>query len=62
MQAPITVEDLERWLDGGATWRPLELADDHAMIELCTCYGEAVDTAHTHDPAVIEFLRAHPPV
>lgn len=61
MQERITVADLERWLEGGATWRALELSDEQATIELCTCYGEAVDTAHSDDPAVIAFLRSHPP-
>jgi hypothetical protein len=55
----ITIEDLERWEDNGATWRVLEVGDDRAVVELCTCYGEPVDTLQTEAPEVIDFVRAH---
>ncbi len=56
---PITVEDLERWADNGATWRALEVTDERAVVELCTCYGEPVDMLQSEAPEVIEFVRAH---
>jgi hypothetical protein len=55
----VTVEDLERWEDNGATWRALEVSDERAVVELCTCYGEPVDMARSEDPAVIRWVRAH---
>jgi hypothetical protein len=55
----ITIEDLERWEENGATWRALEVSDERAVVELCTCYGEPVDTLATEAPEVIEFVRAH---
>ena len=56
---PVTVEDLERWEDHGATWRALEVTDQRAVIELCTCYGEAVDTVQSGAPELIAFVREH---
>ena len=56
----LTIEDLERWEEHGATWRALELSDDRAVVELCTCYGEPVDVVQSEVPAVIEFVRTHP--
>lgn len=56
---PITVEGLERWVENGATWRALELSDELAVVELCTCYGEPVETLQSQAPEVIEFVRAH---
>jgi hypothetical protein len=54
----ITVEELKRWQDNGATWRPLEISDELAVVELCTCYGEPVDTVQSGAPALIEFVRS----
>jgi hypothetical protein len=56
----ITVEDLERWEDSGATWRALELTDERTVVELCTCSGEPVDALQSEAPEVIEFVRARP--
>jgi hypothetical protein len=56
----VTVAELERWRDHGATWRLLELTDSHVEVELCTCSGEAVDRVHSVDPEIVTFLRAHP--
>ncbi|MEA2214194.1 MAG: hypothetical protein QOF83_4142 [Solirubrobacteraceae bacterium] len=60
MRHAVTVAELDRWRDHGATWRLLELTQDHIEVELCTCYGEAVDRVRCTDPEVIAFLRAHP--
>jgi hypothetical protein len=54
----ITVADLERWEENGATWRALELSDERAVVELCTCYGEPVDTLQSEAREVIDFVRA----
>lgn len=59
MQASVTVEELEQWVANGATWRPLEISDELAVVELCTCYGERVDMARSDDPQVIDWVRAH---
>jgi hypothetical protein len=55
----ITVAELERWVEHGATWRALELSDEHAVVELCTCYGEPVDVREGAAAELIEYLRSH---
>jgi hypothetical protein len=56
----LTIEDLERWEDHGATWRAVEVSDQRVVVELCTCYGEPVDMLTSEASEVIEFVRAHP--
>jgi len=56
----ITVAELERWRDHGATWRLLELTGSDVELELCTCSGEPVDRVHSADPEIVRYLRAHP--
>jgi hypothetical protein len=56
---PYTLEDLRRWEDHGASWRAVEVGEAHAIIELCTCYGEPVDLVRGETPELIEFVRAH---
>jgi hypothetical protein len=58
MRAPITVADLERWEDHGASWRTISCDDQLVVIELCTCHGEAVDVGQSDQPDLIEFVRA----
>jgi hypothetical protein len=55
---PVTVEDLTRWEEHGAIWRPLEVSDERAVVELCTCYGERVDVVRSDAPDLIAFVRA----
>lgn len=55
----LTIEALTDWEDSGATWRPIEVTDERAVVELCTCYGEPVDTLRSEAPELIEFVRAH---
>jgi hypothetical protein len=55
----VTVEDLERWEEHGAIWRMLEVSDQAAVVQLCTCYGEPVDVVSSDDAEVIAFVRAH---
>ena len=56
----VTVAELERWREHGATWRLLELTDSNVELELCTCSGEPVDRVHSADPGIVRYLRAHP--
>lgn len=58
-QTSITVERLREWRDYGATWRPVELSDEHVVIDLCTCSGEPMERVHGDDPALIAYVRAH---
>ena len=55
----VTVEDLVRWEEHGATWRAVEVTDDSAVVELCTCYGEPVDMVRGDAPELVAFVRAH---
>ena len=56
----ITLAYLKSWEGHGATWRALEVADDHAIVQLCTCYGEPVDLVRGDEPELIAFLRERP--
>jgi hypothetical protein len=55
----ITLAELDRWVDNGATWRAVEVSDRQALVELCTCYGEPVDFVRSEAPELIEFVRLH---
>jgi hypothetical protein len=55
----LTVSELERWADHGAQWRALEISDEHAVVELCTCYGESVDVVQGRTPELIAYVREH---
>lgn len=64
LRPTLTLAELTRWEDNGATWRTLELTDEHAVVELCTCYGEAVDVVSGDSAELIAFVRerrAFPP-
>jgi hypothetical protein len=60
MRHAVTVAELQRWRDHGATWRLVALTENHVEVELCTCYGEAVDRVRSDDPQIIAFLRESP--
>lgn len=53
----LTRGDLERWEENGAEWRALEVTDERAVVELCTCYGEPVDILAGEAPELIAFVR-----
>ena len=36
----------------------LILTEHAAVVELCTCHGEHVDTLHSSDPALLRYLAA----
>jgi hypothetical protein len=52
---PVAV--LERWTANGAVYKVLELTDDHAVVQMCTCHGEPVDLLESEDRKLIEYLR-----
>ena len=51
---------LERWEAHGATWRVAILTEKLAVVELCTCHGELVDTLRSSDPALLRYLARKP--
>ena len=53
----LTIDGLERWLLFGAHWRVVDISNQHAVVDLCTCTGEPLDRLQTEDPAVIGYLR-----
>jgi hypothetical protein len=53
----VTLEDLERWEDNGATWRPFEVTDRRAVIDLCSCTGEAMERVQSEAEDVIKLAR-----
>jgi hypothetical protein len=60
MPRPASIAELRDWELNGATWRAIEISDQRAVVELCTCSGERVDVVESQDPELIEFVRAHP--
>ena len=52
---PVSV--LKRWREYGGQYRVLELSSAGAVVELCTCHGEAVDRLESDDATLIEYLR-----
>lgn len=59
MPRPATIAELEDWTLNGASWHPVELSTNHAVVELCTCQGERVDVVESGEPEFIEFVRSH---
>ncbi len=57
--AQVTIEDLRRWSDGGAVWRAVEVSDERAVIDLCSCTGESMDRVQSDAPELIAYVRAH---
>ena len=54
----VTIEDLDRWEDNGAVWRPFEVTDTHAVIDLCSCTGEPMERVQSDAEDVIELARS----
>lgn len=61
MNHALTLKELRRWEDHGATWRLLEVDEELVTVQLCTCYGEAVDLAQSREQEVIDYVRARLP-
>jgi hypothetical protein len=53
----LTLADLQRWQESGATWRALEVTDEQAVVELCTCTGEPVDLLTGTGRELVAFVR-----
>ena len=56
---PVTIDDLERWVEFGARWGAVQIADGRAIVELRQCTGELVERRQTDDAAMIDYLRTH---
>ncbi len=57
----VSIEYLKDWELHGATWRPISVSDERAVIELCTCSGEPMDRVQSAQPELIEYVRSHRP-
>lgn len=57
----LSIDSLERWVLFGAGWRVVELSDECAVVDLCTCTGELVERRECDDRAVIQYLRRNGP-
>ena len=33
------IQQLIRWEEHGAEWRVVHVSDEHAIVDLCTCYA-----------------------
>jgi hypothetical protein len=56
---PLTIAELEQWVAFGARWRPEQIGEERAIIDLCQCTGELVERRTAVDPEVIAYVRAH---
>lgn len=56
-RAPLTVAELVRWEEHGATWRVADRGADEVTIELCTCSGEPVDLRIGSDAELLAYVR-----
>jgi hypothetical protein len=54
---PLTITAIERWMLFGATWQMVDISNEHAIIDLCSCAGEPVERRETADAMVINYLR-----
>jgi hypothetical protein len=54
----LTIDGMEMWAQFGAHWRVVHLSSGRAVVEFCACTGEPVERLESHDPAVVEHLRA----
>jgi hypothetical protein len=57
LTARLTLEDLRRWEDHGATWQALEIEDASVTVQLCTCFGEPVELGCGEDPDLVGYVR-----
>jgi hypothetical protein len=48
---------LQRWLDFGGAYRVVSQSPGHAVVELQTCHGEAVDRLESDDEALLAYLE-----
>ncbi len=57
MSAAFKLAQLEDWELHGATWRALDVREQHVVLELCSCSGEPVDRVESDDHDLIEYVR-----
>jgi hypothetical protein len=57
----VTVDYLEDWQLNGASWRPLSVTDERAVLLLCSCSGEPMDRVESDQPELIAYVRARRP-
>ena len=57
MSSSVTIKELEEWELNGAIWRPVEVTDQRAVIDLCSCSGEPMDRVESEEPKLIEYVR-----
>jgi hypothetical protein len=55
---PVTAQHLEEWEEHGAVWRVVEVSDERAVIDLCSCTGEPMDRVLSDEPELIAYVRA----
>ncbi len=53
----VTIDDLESWVQSGAHWRVVDISNQHAVVDMCSCTGEPMERVEADDPAVIGYLR-----
>lgn len=58
MPRDATIAELEDWELNGATWRPVEVGRDRAVVDLCSCTGELMERVESADSEFIAFVRA----
>jgi hypothetical protein len=61
VRTPLSVEELDRWVTFGATWRVVEISDRRVIVDMCQCTGELAQRRESSDPVVLDYLRNHPP-
>jgi hypothetical protein len=54
-----TIEQLEEWAEQGAVWRAIEVSDERAVIDLCSCTGEPMERVQSDAPELIDYVRSH---
>jgi hypothetical protein len=52
------IDELERWTLSGGHWRLVDISNERAVVDLCTCTGEPMERLESDDPAVIAHLRS----
>jgi hypothetical protein len=55
-----SIDELERWVLSGGHWRVVDISRERAVVELCSCTGEAMERLEAADPKVIRYLRTSP--
>jgi hypothetical protein len=58
VEPPLTT--LSRWEDFGALWRTRSIGPSSAVVEFCSCHGEAVDELRSDDPELLRYLADRP--